>query len=263
MQLLLSANRTSPPQIQLNYPTQTHTSQTTIMSGYVNPIHGRVLPGQQSGYSSLGGAMPAGGQASLRRGFRLPQPAYVPKSKWHSATGRTNHPEIRFTMKGTAADPVPMRDLSARSVPGIFGMINAGEDRVLQASGLTRITFRILVRTFSNILLMFPGTYLFLFFSGLDMNPSSGPALSKSIPQTVLLPVLVWAKWWLKTSRASSRLTAVRILPTLPTISVRTVSASTTSTSFRFKMLARTPGRPMSSLTWDKWIHLFDGWPSS
>ena len=255
MQLLSSENRAFPSSTQPNY--------LNTMSGYVNPIHGRVLPGQQSGYSALGGAMPAGGQASLRRGFRLPQPAYVPKSKWHSATGRPNHPEIRFTMKGTAADPVPMRDLSARSVPGIFGMINAGEDRVLQASGLTRITFRILVRTSLNILLMFPGAYLFFFFSGLDMNPSSGPALSKSIPQTVLSPGLVWAKWWLKTSRASSKLTAVRILPMLPTILVRMVSASTISTSFRFKMLARTPGRPRSLLTWDKWIHLFDDWPSS
>ena len=132
------------------------------MSGYVNPIHGRVLPGQQSGYSSLGGAMPAGGQPSLRRGFRLPQPAYVPKSKWHSATGRPNHPEIQFRMRGTAADPVPMRDLSARSVPGIFGMINGGEDKVLQASGLTRITFRILVRISFNILSILPGAYLFL-----------------------------------------------------------------------------------------------------
>jgi len=220
------------------------------MSGYVNPIHGRVLPGQQSGYSSLGGAMPAGGQPSLRRGFRLPQPAYVPKSKWHSATGRPNHPEIQFRMRGTAADPVPMRDLSARSVPGIFGMINGGEDKVLQASGLTRITFRILVRISFNISPMLPGAYLFL-FSGLDMNPSSGPALSKSTPPTVLLPALVWVKWLLKISRASSRPTAVRVLPTLPTISARMVSASTTFTSFRSKTSARTLGKRRSLLTWD------------
>ena len=106
--------------------------------------------------------MPAGGQPSLRRGFRLPQPAYVPKSKWHSATGRPNHPEIQFRMRSTAADPVPMRDLSARSVPGIFGMINGGEDKVLQASGLTRITFRILVCISFNILPILPGAYLFL-----------------------------------------------------------------------------------------------------
>ncbi|KIM44215.1 hypothetical protein M413DRAFT_25663 [Hebeloma cylindrosporum] len=146
------------------------------MSGYINPLHTRVLPGQQSGYSSLGGAMPTGpGQPSLRRGFRLPQPAYVPKSKWHSATGRPNHPDIQFSMKGTAADPVPMRDLSARSVPGIFGMINAGEDRVLQNSGLSRITFRIL----------WPGYESVEWARSIEVNAADGPITRARLGQMV------------------------------------------------------------------------------
>lgn len=139
--------------------------------------------------------MPAGGQPSLRRGFRLPQPAYVPKSKWHSATGRPNHPEIQFRMKGTAADPVPMRDLSARSVPGIFGMINGGEDKVLQASGLTRITFRILVRTSLNIS-MLSGAYLLFFLQwpgyesvewarSIEVNTADGPITRARLGQMV------------------------------------------------------------------------------
>jgi hypothetical protein len=98
-------------------------------------------------------------------------------------------------MKGTAADPVPMRDLSARSVPGIFGMINGGEDKVLQASGLTRITFRILVRTSLNIS-MLSGAYLLFFLQwpgyesvewarSIEVNTADGPITRARLGQMV------------------------------------------------------------------------------
>lgn len=95
-------------------------------------------------------------------------------------------------MKGTAADPVPMRDLSARSVPGIFSMINAGEDKVLQSSGLTRITFRISVRTPSNIspnlpcaYLQWPGYESVEWARAIEVNAADGPVTRAHLGQMV------------------------------------------------------------------------------
>jgi len=126
---------------------------------YVNPLHHPINTTQFSSYNSLNGAT-ANSQATsqfispFRR--RLPQQPYTPTSKWRNATGRTNtvHAAIFFDYKGYKRQGVPMRELCARSIPGISQMIEDPEDLVLDDTGLQRITFRILV-SFSFFLLLF------------------------------------------------------------------------------------------------------------
>ncbi|KAF8165991.1 hypothetical protein B0H34DRAFT_787242 [Crassisporium funariophilum] len=115
---------------------------------YVNPLHIPVGSGQQSGYSSLNGAVAGSQQTSqflspFRR--RMPQPAYAAVGKFRNATGRSNvvHSAISFDYLGHKRQGVPMRELSTRSIPGLAQMIEGAGDKVLAHTGLQRITLRI------------------------------------------------------------------------------------------------------------------------
>ncbi|KAG5640733.1 hypothetical protein DXG03_007371 [Asterophora parasitica] len=114
---------------------------------YVNPLHAPVSSAQYSPFSFLGDAVavqPSATQSSgssftspFRR--RLPQPPYMPNSKWRGATGHTNqvHSAIAFDYTRYAKQGVPMRELSTRSATALAQMIGGAGDAVL-VDGCTR-----------------------------------------------------------------------------------------------------------------------------
>ncbi|CAA7259433.1 unnamed protein product [Cyclocybe aegerita] len=148
---------------------------------HINPLHAPIYPIQHSGYSSLSGAMPA--QAPLPSGRkRLPQEPYTPASKWHNSTGRSNPVEaaIYFDYKGYKRQGVSMRELSARSVPGLFAMLEGGSDTVLAHTGLSRITFRIK----AGLFLVFLGYESANWARSIEIN-TGGPITRAGLAQAV------------------------------------------------------------------------------
>lgn len=122
---------------------------------YTNPLHPPVDASHYSKFSALGSAMsgpPAKSQflSPFRR--RLPQGIYTPGSKWKVAMGRSNqlNNSIPFDYIGYSKQGVPMRELSSRGAHALAMMIQGANDPVFSHTGLQRITFRILVRTFFN-----------------------------------------------------------------------------------------------------------------
>ncbi|KAG5730979.1 hypothetical protein E4T56_gene4013 [Termitomyces sp. T112] len=118
---------------------------------YSNPLHPPVDPANYSRYSSLEGALdlppsqPTSTFLSPTR-RRLPQPSYIPVSKWKAAMGRLNqlHNPITFDYIGYSKQGVPMQELMARGTTALASMIQGANDAVFAHTGLIRIAFRII-----------------------------------------------------------------------------------------------------------------------
>ena len=117
---------------------------------YANPLHPPVSAARLSGYSSLGVVTPRDAMlpqflSPSRR--RLPQATYAPSCKWRMATGRRNQLRcpITFDYLGYSKQGISVVETLAKGVPGLLRMIQGPNDQVFANTGLTRITFRILV----------------------------------------------------------------------------------------------------------------------
>ncbi|KAF7432552.1 hypothetical protein PC9H_004493 [Pleurotus ostreatus] len=107
---------------------------------YYNPIHPTIQSGQQSGFSSLGSAVPPFLSAKRKR---VPQLLFTPSSKWGASFGRTNQNRpITFDMNGYHGQGIRMNEISARGAPALGSMMFGANDIVFPAN-VRRITFRI------------------------------------------------------------------------------------------------------------------------
>lgn len=114
---------------------------------YVNPLHPPILPSQISTYSTLEGAVGTVESLPPAR-YPLPQPSYIPTSKWARAMGKSVplHAPIAFDYIGYNGQGVQLRELFARSDAAITTIIQDARDAVLPLTERERISFRIIVR---------------------------------------------------------------------------------------------------------------------
>lgn len=124
-----------------------------MSQAYNNPLH-RSTPPSASQFSTLQGALGAsypssgGGCFASKSRKRVPQPQFTPSIKWRkdvvNGRGSALQPPIAFDLRGGQRQGIYMRDL-IQHLSQMPARMEGAMDPVLKHTGITRITFHILV----------------------------------------------------------------------------------------------------------------------